>query len=98
MGKFRAPTLRNVAVTAPYMHDGSIATLQAVVDHYADGGRNITSGPDAGDGRLNPYKSTLIDGIDLNARDRADLVAFLRTLTDRGFLTDRRLANPFAAR
>lgn len=60
MGAFRAPTLRNVAVTAPYMYDGSIATLKAVVRFYADGGRNITSGPDAGDGRLNPHRSTLI--------------------------------------
>jgi cytochrome c peroxidase len=39
MGRFKAPTLRNVAVTAPYMHDGSIATLSEVLDHYAAGGR-----------------------------------------------------------
>ncbi|HMJ52090.1 MAG TPA: di-heme enzyme, partial [Polyangiaceae bacterium] len=44
MGKFRVPTLRNIAVTAPYMHDGSIATLGEVIDHYANGGRKITSG------------------------------------------------------
>jgi cytochrome c peroxidase len=98
MGRFRAPTLRNVAVTAPYMHDGSIPTLRAVVRFYATGGRNVTSGPDAGDGRLNPFKSTLIDDIDLSPREQADLVAFLHTLTDRGFLTDPALSNPFAAR
>ena len=46
-----APSLRNVALTAPYMHDGSIATLPEVIDHYADGGRVITDGPLAGDGR-----------------------------------------------
>ncbi len=97
MGAFRAPTLRNVAVTAPYMHDGSIATLQAVVRFYADGGRNITTGPDAGDGRLNPHKSTLIDAITLTARERSDLVAFLRTLTDRRFLTNPALSDPYAA-
>ena len=98
MGRFRAPTLRNVAVTAPYMHDGSIATLQAVVRFYADGGRNITSGPNAGDGRLNPNKSGLIDRITLTPRERSDLVAFLKTLTDRTFLTDPALSDPFAPR
>ena len=98
MGRFRAPTLRNVAVTAPYMHDGSIATLQAVVRFYADGGRNITSGPDAGDGRLNPNKSGLIERITLTPRERSDLVAFLKTLTDRTFLTDPALSDPFAPR
>src|SRR5262249_25675336 len=53
-GAFRAPTLRNVAVTAPYMHAGSIATLEEVVDFYDAGGRLITEGPNAGDGRANP--------------------------------------------
>src|SRR5690606_15672993 len=57
MGRFRAPTLRNVAVTAPYMHGGSIPTLSAVIDHYRRGGREITDGPYAGDGMRNPYKS-----------------------------------------
>jgi cytochrome c peroxidase len=98
MGRFRAPTLRNVGVTAPYMHDGSIATLEEVVAFYAAGGRQITSGPLAGDGRLNPFKSPLIDNIDLTAQEQADLVAFLRTFTDRGFLTDPKLSNPFARR
>src|SRR5690606_39002290 len=42
MGKFRAPTLRNIALTAPYMHDGSVATLEDVIRIYAAGGRNIT--------------------------------------------------------
>lgn len=98
MGRFRAPTLRNVGVTAPYMHDGSIATLRAVVRFYSDGGRNITSGPDAGDGRLNPNKSALVDRIDLTPREQADLVAFLKTLTDRSFLTDPALSDPFAPR
>ena len=49
MGRFRAPTLRNVALTAPYMHDGSIETLrEVIVDHYAVGGRTIKSGPNTG--------------------------------------------------
>ena len=45
VGKFKAPTLRNIAVTAPYMHDGSVATLDEVIDHYAAGGRTIADGP-----------------------------------------------------
>ncbi|TYC58482.1 di-heme enzyme [Zoogloea oleivorans] len=95
MGTFRAQSLRNVAVTAPYMHDGSIATLEEVLDFYAAGGRNLTSGPLAGDGRANPYKSDLISRIDLNAQEKADLVAFLKTLTDDSLLTSSRFANPF---
>ena len=67
MGRFKAPSLRNVALTAPYMHDGSIATLEAAVDHYAAGGRNITEGPFAGDGRASPFKDPLIAGIDLSS-------------------------------
>ena len=57
IGKFKAPTLRNIAVTAPYMHDGSVATLEEVIDHYAAGGRTITAGPNAGVGNDNPNKS-----------------------------------------
>lgn len=96
-GKFRAPSLRNVEVTAPYMHDGSVPTLEAVLDHYAAGGRLITSGPYAGDGRLHPNKSDLISRIDLNAQEKADIVAFLKTLTDEEFLRNPKFANPFSA-
>lgn len=95
MGKFRAPSLRNIAVTAPYMHDGTLTTLRDVVDFYAAGGRNITEGPNAGDGRSNPFKSSLTAGIVLAEQDRQDLVAFLETLTDPTFLTDRRFSDPF---
>lgn len=97
MGAFRAQSLRNVAVTAPYMHDGSIATLEEVLDFYAAGGRNITEGPYSGDGRYNPYKSDLITSIDLSEGEKADIVAFLKTLTDENLLTNPRYANPFAA-
>jgi cytochrome c peroxidase len=95
MGMFRAQSLRNIAVTAPYMHDGSIATLEDVLDFYAAGGRNITSGPHAGDGRKNPLKSDLITLINLDAQEKADLVAFLKTLTDHDFLTNPKFADPF---
>jgi cytochrome c peroxidase len=95
MGRFRAPSLRNVAVTAPYMHDGSIATLEDVLDFYAAGGRHITSGPTAGDGRTNPFKSDIVNNLNLSAQDKADLIAFLRTLTDEEFLKNPRFSNPF---
>ena len=95
MGKFKAPTLRNVAVTAPYMHDGSIATLDEVLDHYAAGGRTIGGGPSAGIGSANPFKNGFVKGFTLTAQDRGDLLALLESLTDSTFLTDRRFANPW---
>ncbi len=97
MGRFRAPSLRNVEVTAPYMHDGSIGSLEEVLEFYAAGGRNITSGPLAGDGRANPNKNDFINQISLTPDERADLVAFLKTLTDHGLLTDPAFADPFAS-
>lgn len=95
MGRFRAPSLRNVAVTGPYMHDGSIATLDEVIDHYAAGGRTIKSGPHAGVGRTNPLKSSFIPGFTLTREERGDLIAFLQSLTDQGFLSDPRFSNPW---
>lgn len=96
MGRFRPPTLRNIAVTAPYMHDGSMATLDEVIRFYERGGRLIESGPDAGDGRLNPHKSPFVAGFTLTDGERADLRAFLEALTDETFLADPALADPFA--
>jgi cytochrome c peroxidase len=88
MGRFRTPGLRNVALTAPYMHDGSVATLAEVIEHYDRGGRDVPDGVNAGDGALNPNKSTLIRPMGLTAEQRADLVAFLESLTDETFLTN----------
>jgi cytochrome c peroxidase len=85
-GRFRAPTLRNVEVTAPYMHDGSIKTLSEVLDFYAAGGRNITDGKYQGDGRENPLKSAFIIGFEMSEQDKTDLLNFLKTLTDQSFL------------
>jgi cytochrome c peroxidase len=96
MGAFRAPSLRNVALTAPYMHDGSVATLEEVVDIYGQGGRNISSGPYKGDGRLNPHKDALISPIAFTPQEKADLVAFLKTLTDDHLVRNPRLSDPFA--
>ncbi|MFA5981661.1 MAG: MbnH family di-heme enzyme [Pseudomonas sp.] len=95
MGAFRASSLRNVEVTGPYMHDGSIATLEQVIDAYSDGGRVIESGPNRGDGRLNPYKSGLIARIDLSSQEKQDLLAFLKSLTDESLLKDPRFSDPW---
>jgi cytochrome c peroxidase len=87
-GRFRVPSLRNVAQTAPYMHDGRFATLPQVLAHYAHGVQpSATLDPllRQPSGRL---------GISLSGQEQADLLAFLQTLTDAAFLTDRRLAPP----
>lgn len=91
MGRFRTPSLRNVAVSAPYMHDGSIATLRDVLlRHYAVAGRSSlgTDGP-------NPLRSELIAGFSISEAEVRDLLAFLHSLTDRSFLTDPRHADPW---
>ena len=71
VGKFRTMTLRNIAETAPYMHNGAYATLEAVVAHYNRGGGE------------HPNKSRRINPLELNAVEQADLVAFLKALTGR---------------
>lgn len=81
-GKFKTPTLRNVGVTAPYMHDGSLATLEAVVDQYDAGGR--------GHENTDP----LIKPLGLSDDEKADLVAFLNALTDEAFLTNPAFGDP----
>lgn len=81
-GRFRVPSLRNVARTAPYFHDGSAATLDDVLSVYEKGGRLITRGANAGDGRANPNKSGALAPIQLTKADRAALIAFLEALSD----------------
>jgi len=76
-------------------HDGSIATLEGVLDHYAAGGRTIASGPNAGKGHDNPNKDPLIGGFVLSREDRDDLIAFLRSLTDQAVIHDPRFASPW---
>jgi cytochrome c peroxidase len=95
MGKFKVPSLRNVALTAPYMHDGSIASLSEVIDHYAAGGRTIDSGAARGVGRDNPFKDPLIHGFEITDQERKELMAFLESLTDHVFITDPAFADPW---
>lgn len=97
VGKFRTPGLRNIALTAPYMHDGSIATLEDVLDHYAAGGRTVTASPLAGVGHDNPLKDKLIHGFRMTPRNRADLVAFLNSLTDDALLHSPEFSDPWSA-
>jgi cytochrome c peroxidase len=94
--RFKAPTLRNIDRSAPYMHDGSIATLGAVIDFYAAGGRVLTAGSRPGDGRAHPGKSPFVKGFTLTARERQDLLDFLASLTDEQFLSDPKFADPNA--
>ncbi|MDO6461497.1 di-heme enzyme [Granulosicoccaceae sp. 1_MG-2023] len=96
MGRFRTPSLRNVELTAPYMHDGSIATLESViVDHYARGGSLTESGPNAGDGAKSIYRSSMVVGFQLTDQELADVLAFLHSLTDWEFICDTRFSDPF---
>jgi cytochrome c peroxidase len=72
--KFKVPTLRNIALTAPYMHDGSFTSLIQVVEHYNSGGA------------AHPNKSPLIQPLNLTNDQKQDLVNFLKTLTDDSFV------------
>lgn len=94
-GRMKPPSLRNVCVTEPYMHDGSFATLEEVLGHYERGGTLIDSGPLAGDGRENPNKSDFITGFLISKQAKSDVIEFLCSLTDAEFLANPRFANPF---
>jgi cytochrome c peroxidase len=90
VGRFKSPSLRNVEVTGPYMHDGRFPTLDAVIDHYSSGGKN------------DPNKNVGVQPHDRRGRplhftnsEKAALIAFLKTLTDSGFLSDPRFSDPF---
>jgi cytochrome c peroxidase len=93
-GKFIAPTLRNITLTAPYMHDGRFKTLEEVLDHYSDHVQMASPNLD----------NNLIQGIndppfgthmDLTATEKKQVLAFLKTLTDSAFVADKRFSNPF---
>lgn len=94
-GRFRPPSLRNVAHTAPYMHNGSFETLEEVLAHYARAGTLTGEGPHAGDGALHPSKSVFVPGFNASEQEIDEMLAFLRALTDMSFLDDKRFSNPF---
>jgi cytochrome c peroxidase len=89
-GKFKIPTLRNVEVSAPYMHDGRFTTLEQIADHY--GTRDsLKRSP-----TIDPLMERFVQPIpDLDAQQKADLIAFLKTLTDTAFLNNPNFSNPF---
>lgn len=92
IGRFRVVSLRNIGLTAPYMHDARFKTLEEVVDHYSD---HIADSP-----QLSPFlknNSNNINGtrLGLTSQEKKDLLAFLNMLTDSGFITDKRFSNPF---
>lgn len=95
MGRFRAPTLRNIERTAPYMHDGSLDSLHEVIEHYAAGGRTIHAAAHAGNGSENPHKSEHVRGFAISRQEKEDLVNFLESLTDHSFVSDPRFGDPF---
>jgi cytochrome c peroxidase len=76
VGKFKVPSLKNIEVTGPYMHDGSLKTLDEIIDHYASGGSN------------HPVKDSRIQGFSISDDEKDDLIAFLLSLTDNDFLTN----------
>ena len=78
LARFKVPSLRNVALTAPYMHDGSITTLEAVISHYDQGGF------------AHPNKNPILKPIGLSQREKEDLLQFLNALTDTDFISDPR--------
>lgn len=81
--KFRVPSLRNVMLTFPYSHDGRLYTIDQVLDHYATGILQSST--------LDPL---LKNGIKLTASERSNIKAFLSTLTDSSFISDKRFAQP----
>jgi cytochrome c peroxidase len=83
IGRFKSPSLRNVEVTGPYMHDGRLPTLEAVLDHYSSGGKK----------HLN--KDVRVQPLHFTRSEQAALVAFLKTLTDPTFLSDPKFSDPF---
>lgn len=91
-GKFKAPQLRNIELTAPYMHDGRFKTLEEVIEHYNSG---IQPNPALGEQLKNSFDGTPVR-LKLSSYQKQSLVAFLKTLTDPYFVNDPRFEDPFA--
>jgi cytochrome c peroxidase len=85
-GKFRSPSLRNIELTAPYMHDGRFKTLEEVLEHYASGGHYADN--------VDPFIPQIKD-IKLTAKQKRQIILFLKTLTDTSFVKNPQFADPF---
>ena len=88
IGLMKTPTLRNIALTPPYMHDGIFQTLEEVVQHYNTGLQSSATLDQA-------LQMTMGTGLMLNEQDISDLVSFLHTLTDQELIQDERFSSPF---
>ena len=86
-GKFLTPTLRNIALTGPYMHDGRFSTLEEVIDHYNQGGKSSPT--------IDPLMKHVGSGLNLTKQEKADLLAFLNSLTDSTFISNKKYSSPF---
>jgi cytochrome c peroxidase len=87
-GKFKVPSLRNIELTAPYMHDGRFQTLEEVIDHYNEGIKmSSTADP--------TVINTMESGLFLTDQDKIDLINFLKTLTDESLATNPAYQSPF---
>ena len=86
--RFKVPSLRNIALTPPYMHDGRFETLEEVIDHYTHGVKPSSTIDEIMQYNLDP-------GLPLTAQDKADLIAFLKTLSDETFQANEEYSNPF---
>jgi cytochrome c peroxidase len=95
-GKFKAPTLRNIALTAPYMHDGRFQTLEEVLDHYNEHIQNSSTLDvlilEASNEQISPDQPIKLY---LSAEEKKAILAFLNTLTDQEFVTNPKFSNPF---
>lgn len=91
VGVFKIPSLRNVALTAPYMHDGRFATLEEVINHYDSG---INKSPNLDD-VFKSWDTGETIRLGLSEEEKSSLVAFLHTLTDENYMNDLRFSDPF---
>ena len=95
-GRFKVPTLRNIALTAPYMHDGRFASLEQVLDHYNEGIKFSNSLSPLIMEADNRVKGEVLDiSLHLSSAEKGAVIAFLLTLTDQRFIDDERFSNPF---
>ena len=88
LGRFKIPSLRNIEVTGPYMHDGRFQTLEEVIDFYSEGVK-MSYNIDSKMGYAHQ------GGVQLNDLEKKQVIAFLKTLTDTAFLTNPEFSNPY---